>query len=91
MGPRGIVSVGPEVDLAEASRVFRDTILMGNVDPLLLRDASPDAVRTAAARCVEEAGGHPAGFVLAPGCELQMNVPEPNLRAMIAAARPTAD
>ena len=58
MGPRGIFSVGAEVDLTEASSVFRDTILMGNIDPMLLRDAS----RTPFARPSHTVSTRPGGI-----------------------------
>jgi uroporphyrinogen decarboxylase len=85
-GSPGIVSVGCEVDLAEASRAFPEAILMGNLDPLLLERGEPDEVRAQALRCLEQGTRHAAGFILAPGCELQRGVPSANLRAMVAAA-----
>ena len=86
MGSPGIVSVGCEVELSEASRAFPEAILMGNLDPTLLERGEPDDVRTQALRCLAQGTRHAAGFILAPGCELQREVPPDNLRAMVAAA-----
>ncbi len=86
MGEKGVVSLGAEVDLRLASEAFGDVVLMGNVDPELLRAGSPERVRTAALDCIEQGRRHEAGFILAPGCDLQSEVPETNLRALVAAA-----
>jgi uroporphyrinogen-III decarboxylase len=87
MGAPGIVSVGPEVELGEARRHFPEAILMGNVDPGLLRDGEPQEVRHWALRCLEQGAHHRAGFILAPGCDLQMDVPAVNLEALVEAPR----
>jgi len=86
MGPKGVVSLGAEVDLLRASETFGNVALMGNVDPELLRVGTPERVRAATLDCLERGGRHPAGFILAPGCDLQRALPEANLRAMISAA-----
>jgi uroporphyrinogen decarboxylase len=86
MGPRGVVSLGSEVDLHSASETLGHVGLMGNVDPELLRTGSPGRVHAATLDCLERGRRHPAGFILAPGCDLQSELPEANLRAMISAA-----
>ncbi len=86
MGAKGVVSLGAEVDLRAAREALSHVALMGNVDPESLRTASPRRVRTLALDCVERGRGHAAGFILAPGCDLQHEIPEANLRAMISAA-----
>jgi uroporphyrinogen decarboxylase len=86
MGARGLVSLGAEVDLRFASQTLPHVALMGNIDPEMLRVASPERVRAAALDCIAKGRRHPAGFILAPGCELQHELPEANLRAMISAA-----
>ena len=85
MGAPGIVSVGSEVELQRASRYFSESILMGNLDPLLLRQGTASEVRERARRCLEEGRRHAAGFILAPGCDLQCDVPAANLEALAGA------
>jgi len=87
MGSPGVVSVGPEVDLTEAGRHFPESIVMGNLDPVLLMRGDPERVRASAHHCLEQGAGHPAGFILAPGCALQEDLPAANLEAMVRAAR----
>lgn len=87
MGPQGIVSLGREVDLETARETLENVTLMGNVDPELLRLGNPARVHAATLECLERGRGHPAGFILAPGCALQCELPEANVRAMISAAR----
>ncbi len=86
MGASGVVSLGAEVDLRVARETLGEVALMGNVDPESLRTGSPERVRALALDCVERGRGHAAGFILAPGCDLQCEIPEANLRALIDAA-----
>ena len=60
---------------------------MGTVDPARLERGSPGAVGRQARRCIEQAKGHPGGFILAPGDVLQADIPPENLRAMVDAAK----
>ena len=87
MGSPGVVSVGAEVELADVGRHFRDSIVMGNLDPVLLMRGDPEQVRAQTRRCLEQGAGHPSGFILAPGCALQEDLPAANLEAMVRAAR----
>jgi uroporphyrinogen decarboxylase len=87
MGERGIVSVGSEVDLRLASEALGHVAVMGNLDPELLRSGSTEHVRNATLDCIERGRRHPAGFILSPGCALQGDIPEANLRAMLRTAR----
>ena len=90
MGPNGVVSLGSEVDLRLASEALGHVALMGNVDPELLRVGSPGRVHAATLDCLERGRRHPAGFILAPGCDLRYELPDANLHAMIGAARDAA-
>ena len=90
MGSKGVVSLGSEVDLRLASETLGHVALMGNVDPELLRVGSPGRVHAATLDCLERGRRHPAGFILAPGCDLRYELPEANLRAMISAAENAA-
>ncbi|MBW2389318.1 MAG: hypothetical protein JRG89_12890 [Deltaproteobacteria bacterium] len=86
MGAQGIVSLGPEVDLEDAHEPLENVKLMGNIDPRLLRLGNPTLVHAATLECLARGREHPGGFILAPGCELQCELPEANLHAMINAA-----
>ena len=87
MGRPGLVSVGPEIDLEEASQTFPDDILMGNIDPSAIQMGTPDEVFDLARKCIEIGRKHPGGFILAPGCELIAQTPAENVRQIIAAAK----
>jgi uroporphyrinogen decarboxylase len=86
MGEPGIVSVGPEINLEEASRAFPDAILMGNLDPTVIRSGTQQKVFDLATDCLERGGKHPGGFVLAPGCEMDPETPVQNVQQLVVAA-----
>ena len=86
MGEPGIVSVGPEIDLEEASRTFPDAILMGNIDPSVIQMGTPQEVFDLATTCLEIGRKHPRGFVLASGCEMVPQTPPENVQQLVAAA-----
>jgi uroporphyrinogen decarboxylase len=87
MGAPGIVSVGPEIDLSEASSYFPECVLMGNLDPALIQSGTPQQVFERAVACIEQGRRHPGGFVLASGCEIVPESPPHNLETIIEAAR----
>jgi uroporphyrinogen decarboxylase len=85
MGNPGIVSLGHEVDLEVASQYFPGHILMGNIEPALIQVGTPEQVYAAAKACILKGRKHPAGFILAPGCELPPLSPEKNVWAIMQA------
>jgi len=82
MGDPGIVSVGHEVDLETASKVFPDHILVGNVEPAVIQTGTPEQVYELCRICIEKGKQHPGGFALAPGCELPPMAPPYNVWMM---------
>jgi uroporphyrinogen decarboxylase len=87
MGRPGIVSLGPEIDLEEASDYFPREILMGNLDPEAVQNGTPEEVAELAHTCIKKGERHPGGFMLASGCELLPQTPPGNLRAIVRAAQ----
>jgi uroporphyrinogen decarboxylase len=82
MGDPGLVSFGHEVDLDKASEYFPDDIIIGNVEPAIIQTGTPKEVYELSKRCIDKGKKHPAGFVLAPGCELPLNSPPYNVWIM---------
>ena len=76
------------VDLAEAkARIGSRACLMGNVRPAqTLLEGTPEQIEAEVIDCLRRAGDSPGGFILATGCEVPLNTPPANVRAMIAAA-----
>ncbi|RJP24337.1 MAG: hypothetical protein C4527_18990 [Candidatus Omnitrophota bacterium] len=62
-----------------------DQVLLGNLDPVkVLRDGTPETVRTAVEECHRQAGTR---FIVGAGCEVTRDTPLENLRAMHDYAR----
>ena len=76
------------VELTEAkTRIGKDVILMGNLNPTdLLLTGTPDAVEAAARECIE-AVGQDGRYILSSGCEVPPFAPLENIRAMVTAAK----
>jgi len=65
-----------------------DRILLGHLDTVaVMRDGTPDTVRQALARVLNEAGG--SNYIVSAGCEIPRDTPEANFRAMLDFARET--
>lgn len=81
-----ILSVDYKVDLGLAREKLGHKIcIAGNVDPIgVLEHGSLADVARVAGECLARGG---PGFILLPGCEAPLGVPEANLRAFLAAAR----
>jgi uroporphyrinogen decarboxylase len=74
---------------AAAERVGSRVCLMGNLDPVeLLWRGTPAAVVEAAQQAIADAGHH-GGFILGSGCEVPMDAPPDNVKAMIETAHRT--
>jgi len=85
MGDPGIVSVGHEVDLEVASKYFPNDIIMGNVEPAVIQNGTPEQVYHLTRTCIEKGRKHPGGFMLAPGCEMPPRAPSYNVWTMMKA------
>lgn len=78
------ISIGADFGIAEAQRAADGRGVQGNVDPLVMRDGSPDDVAAAARACVQ-AGRHD-GHVLNLGHGVRKETPVENVVAMIRVA-----
>ena len=60
-------------------------VLLGNIDPVsVLRNGSPETVRSAIAECHEQAGTR---YIVGAGCEVPRDTPPENLHALREFAR----
>lgn len=74
---------------AAAERVGSRVCLMGNLDPVeLLWRGTPAAVVKAAQQAIADAAYH-GGFILGSGCEVPIDAPRENIKAMIETAHRT--
>lgn len=83
-----VVEIDHKVDLAYAKQRIGDrTCLLGNVDTVsALLLGTPDDVRLASQRCIDEAAGGGA-FMLGSGCMVPRTTPVENVKAMVEVAR----
>jgi uroporphyrinogen decarboxylase len=82
-GNPGSVSVGHEVDLLTAIKHLGEScIIVGNVNPEVLRTGTPQEVYELSKQCLEKGKKAPRGFILAPGCELHTLSPSCNVWSM---------
>jgi uroporphyrinogen-III decarboxylase len=90
MGKLGcdIVDLDYLAPLDEARRVMGpDQVLLGNIDPVrVLRDGTPESVRSAIAACHRQAGSR---YIVGAGCEVPRGTPRDNLLALTHYARST--
>ena len=89
--PASAVNVGEGVELASVRRELGGKRrLMGNLDPMLLRDGTPARVAEATEKMI--ADNLPSGgYVFNTGEGVMRNSPEENVRAMMDTARSTRD
>ncbi len=85
-----VVEIDNMVDLSVArDKIGKRVALMGNVHTVNdLLSGTPESVRAAAQRCIEQAG-RGRRFILGSGCIVPRHTPLDNLRAMVRVARET--
>ncbi|MHC1769113.1 MAG: uroporphyrinogen decarboxylase family protein [Verrucomicrobiia bacterium] len=83
-----ILELDSKVSLRSAKERVGDRVcLMGNLNPVeLLLRGTPGEVERAASEAISEAGKH-GGFILGSGCEVPVDAPPENLKAMVRIAR----
>ncbi len=60
------------------------TVIIGNVDPLLFMEGTPDQLRDEARKCLDVAQGD-AGYVIGPGCQIPLQANLDNIKAFTEA------
>lgn len=82
-----IINCGPDADMSEVCRALRGkTCVSGNLDPIaMLLGGTPEQVAAETKRLVETCRG--GGYLFCTGEMNPRDVPEENIRAMIAAVR----
>ena len=82
-GDPGMVSFGHEVDLNDAIKHLGDQcVIVGNVEPALILNGTPEAVYEIAVTCIEKGKTAPRGFILGAGCEISPMSPPANVWAL---------
>ena len=85
MGNPGIVSIGHEVELETAGEYFPGDIILGNLNPAIIQEGTPEEVYHASRKVIEKGKKLPGGFIFAPGCELPPKASPVNVMAMTRA------
>jgi len=86
-GQRGMISVGRESSLHTASELFPQCVLLGNVDPVMVQEGTPQEVEALCEQCIAEGKHHPGGYALMTGCEVPPQAPPVNVGRMVTACR----
>ena len=83
-----IVELDYAVDLGAAKEeIGEDVCIEGNIDPVsVLLHGRPEDVDKEARGCISKAG-QDGGFILSSGCEVPLDTPQENIRAMVLASR----
>lgn len=80
-----LLSVDYKVNLAAAASVLDGRVaLAGNLNPVILKDSSPDDLVTKTRTILQGVADYPR-FILMPGCDIPPAVPLVNLQAFFAA------
>lgn len=89
--PVSAVNVGEGVSISEVRREIEPTVcLMGNFDPMLLRDGTAEDV-AAATEALVAANAGDGPYVFNTGEGIMRDTPYDNVKAMLSTARTTAD
>ena len=84
-----MVSVDERVPMTFAKEVAQDYMpIVGNVDPTnMMMFGTPEEIAEAVKNCVLDSYDAKHGYILATGCDLNVNVPLESIDAFMAAAR----
>ena len=83
-----ILELDHSVDLAAAkAEVGTRVCIQGNLNPTgVLLTGEPNDVEAESRACIEKASKE-GGFILSSGCEIPLNAPLENIKAMVSAAK----
>jgi uroporphyrinogen-III decarboxylase len=80
-----ILSLDSMTDIRKAKDVLGDHMcIMGDVPPALLSSGTPDQVYAHCSKLVADIG--PTGYILQSGCDIPVDAPLANVKAMADAA-----
>ncbi|MGD9116598.1 MAG: uroporphyrinogen decarboxylase family protein [Dehalococcoidia bacterium] len=83
-----VFSLDNKVDMAFAKEKIGSQIhLLGNVDPVILYDGTPEEVKTAVRECCRKAWDSPRGYTVGTGCDTAYGTPLENALAFMEEAR----
>jgi len=85
MGDPGIISIAQEVELAKAAESFPNDIILGNVNPSIIQEGTPEEVYKATKKNVEDGKKILGGYIFSPGCEMPPMAPIDNIKAITRA------
>ena len=80
-----ILSFGHEVDLEAAAHYFPQDIIMGNIEPAVIQEGSPEQIYELCKVAIEKGKKIPGGFILGPGCDVPPRAPAANIQMMTKA------
>ena len=87
------VAAGPDAicfaagDIAEVKTAFGDKVcIIGNVDQTQMTSWDTDTIEQEARQCIDKAKGN-GGYILSTGCEIPLDAPAENTRALYSAVR----
>ena len=80
-----ILTFGHEVDLEAAAKFFPEDIILGNIEPAVLQEGTPQQVYELSRIAIEKGRKAPGGYILGPGCTLPAYAPPVNVFAMTRA------
>jgi uroporphyrinogen decarboxylase len=86
-GGCGMVSVGREISLSAAREAFPQNVVMGNIDPVVIQEGTPEEVLALCGECIDAGKDHAAGYALMSGCEIPPQAPPVNVFQMVKACR----
>lgn len=83
-----ILEIDYKVDIQVSKQaVGHKVCLLGNIHPTkILLQGDPEIVKLEVERCIDKAG-RDGGFILGSGCEIALDTPLENMKAMIQAAK----
>lgn len=80
-----IFSLDQAVNLEEASHILGNrAAILGNIDAVnILQEGTAEEIERAVKAILDQAGNHPGGFILGPGCDIPYETPEDNLHLFV--------
>jgi uroporphyrinogen decarboxylase len=81
-GDPGIIGVGHEVKLETAARYFPGNIILGNLEPAIVQQGTPEEVYEETKKVVLEGKNLPGGYIFSTGCDLPPRSPIENIKMM---------